>query len=224
MFFVICILINQYHTSYFCFQPRSYQIFFTISMMSFSFWQIRKVIECWTTSNGALRANWALSCFSYLSPYPLLLYLSYWTKCRWVSVPTPECTWVCIIAFEQVLNAIEHNWTQLSAGECFEQDWTTLSESECDWMHISTDSYMKLSMHKWLWVSVNMIELPWECECECNWMCLIVCEYLWGSIECTWVGMNASKWVLNLHECAPLGAVLQGKFFRAGSNWMWEWM
>jgi hypothetical protein len=97
-----------------------------------------------------------------------------------------ECVWT----------PLSEHWTWLNALEC---TWMPLSESECDWTHLTTDSYMKLSVHEhleWvcmrlnaLWVRLDAIELV-----------LKALERAWTRSECMWAPLSEYGTWLNVLE------------------------
>ena len=220
--------------------------------MSFVFWRV-------TSSHGMLKniqrtlgANLSgflmLRMFEHISIGPLVVWPDW--------MPLSECDhhWMQLNALECALSAREHLWASIERAwthsECvwmplsehwmhlntLECTWMPLCESECDWEHLTTDSYIKISVHECLWASVNAIECIWM-HPECTWMhlseywmCLKALwvhmnafEWVLNATEGAWVHMNATEWVLNLCQCAPLVEVIKKKIDRDSSNWMREW-
>jgi len=113
---------------------------------------------------------------------------------------------------------LSEHWIWLNMHEC---TWMPLSESERNWTQFFTDSYMKMSAHECLWASGNAIERVWTCS-ECAWMplskywmhlnalwvCVNAFERVLNAREHAWVRVNATEWVLNLCQCAPLVEVI----------------
>ena len=222
IFLAIYILINRYHICYLwspiSFSPKPLPNIQVCHHSSFGKWCL--VTECWRTSNGHQEQIYrAVSCFTYLSTYPLGIYLSDRTECLWVSVTNTEHAWVHVNAFWVSgecdwiqMNTTEHVWMQsecawtflsehwmrLNVLECM---WMPLSEFDLDWIHCFTGSHMKLSVDERLWVSVNMIERAWM-HSECGWMCLSKYWTWLNVLECMWVCVNTFEQVLNPNECA----------------------
>lgn len=204
-------IIEHYHTSYFCCQYQCHTNLFLIihfvMILLLENWYSHGMLR---NIQQTLRAIYgAFPCIAHLSIYSLSLMLSDQKKCHWLSMTTSEHAWLCMNAFEWVLNTVKWDRMQLSAlgwaWMCLSAPWTQLNTIECTWIPSRSQTQLNALCY-WFLHATECTWMPMS-ECECTSVRLSTCECLWVSIE--WVehdsvGIEYSWMELNALECTSM--------------------
>jgi hypothetical protein len=142
------------------------------------------------------------------------------TERDWMSL---NILWVRVNVFMQVLNVLECTlskcerlWVSIKCGwlhlSVREHLWVSLNMTECTYLLIPTWKWVCMNIFEWVWIRLDAFECALRARehlwtsIECTWMhseCMwtpLSKYWMWlNALECSWVHVNATEWVLNLY-------------------------